>query len=103
MTKRVIKEFTAINEVALAASKTGEYTDVEMHDRAFYDVVWSGGVLPVGVLKFEISNDANDSTSWKELDFGASIDITGASGEHQVLIQEITWKYIRPVYTRTSG
>ena len=95
--------YTVIDDVAMGANINGKATDVSRRDEIFYDVEWSAGAVPIGAMTFEWS-DTNDVNSiWKPLDFGQPISITGNTGNHQVLISKVNFKYVRPVYTRTSG
>ena len=75
-------------------------TDVELKDRCLFHVSWANGSSLDGEFIVEFSND---NENWIELDFVQTIDIAGASGYHLILINLITFKYIRGRYERTAG
>lgn len=83
------------------------HTNVEGVDEATIMVEWSG-TAPVGVISVQASNSEQDEFTkgtevWYDLDFGASIDVTGATGDHQINFTAMPFKAIRFVYTATSG
>lgn len=94
------------NAQSLASSATSAATNTEQLDKASIVVEWTG-TAPVGVLtvegrSFQNSTNGPIASSWVTLDFD-TIDITGASGSHQLLFNELPFSEIRLVYTRTSG
>lgn len=100
--KQIIQPFTAVDAGNLSdASITGSETNVEQTDVAQYVAIWSGGQATNGDLK--VQGYLNDITGWFDLDFGATISLDGASGNHQLIIQQVSFKKIRPVYTRTNA
>lgn len=84
----------------LSASFTTPATSVINLDKASIHIDWSGS-SPEGVLTVEARNGESDD--WYTLEFGAAIDITGNTGNHQLVFNELPFTDIRLVYTRTSG
>lgn len=84
------------------ASITGKETDVAQMDSVTYEFSWSGGNTQNGDISVEYSRDTKEPKTWKALDFGATIDTNGASGAHRLIITEIGFQFVRPVYDRTN-
>lgn len=87
--------------VSMATSQTSAATNVQNLDSASIFVEWSGASSPVGTVTVQARNGA--AGTWYTLDFGASIDVSGASGNHQLVFNEMPFTDIRLVYTRSSG
>lgn len=99
--KNIVKSFKMFDAVELSSSQTSAATNVINLDTASIHLVWSAGSSPVGDITVEARNGEDDS--WYELDFGSTISISGASGDHQLMLNEMPFTDIRIVYTRTSG
>jgi len=98
--KSVTKPFKTFDAANLAANATSSITNVENLDKASISIVFSG-TAPVGVVTVEVRNGAKDS--FQVLDMGSTINITGASGTHQLVFNELPFTELRLQYTRTSG
>lgn len=97
--KTQIKPFKLMNAQDISvASVTGADSTVEQTDIAMMNVSWSGGQATNG----DITIEAFDGFAWHPLDFGATISLDGASGNHQLLI-DVSFQKLRPVYTRTNA
>lgn len=83
-----------------SATLTGNQTEVAQFDTVTYEASWSGGQANNGDISIEYSRDG---LTWKTLDFAATISATAASGTHTLVINEVGFKFTRPVYTRTNG
>ena len=99
--KNVVKSFKMLDAVDISSSQTSDATNVINLDTASIHVVWSAGSSPVGTITVEARNGENDS--WYELDFGSTISVSGASGDHQIMLNEMPFTDIRILYTATSG
>lgn len=93
-------QYKQIDKSTLSESVDGTPSDVERYDRANYRIEWEGS-SPVGEIFIETRNNPDDT--WRALDFGSSISISGNSGFHDILIQKMCWKYMRARYAHTSG
>ncbi len=97
-----------LDEASLASNSTSPSTKTINLDRASVFVSWSGSDA-VGELKFQARKikDATPETladsDWADLDFGATIDITGAAGSHEVIFNALDFTDLRAVYESTSG
>lgn len=104
--KNVVKSFKMFDDGDISGTITSSETNVINLDKASIHITWTGS-SPVGVLTIEASNQDPDKNSpavvWKELDFGSAIDVTGNSGEHDIIFNELPFNVIRVVYTSTSG
>lgn len=98
--KHVVTEFFAISAGDMsAASITSGQSDCQNVDHFQYLVSWTGST-PIGTLEVQQSTDG---TSWTALDFGGSISVSGNTGSHTLIVQKISFKYCRLVYTKSSG
>ena len=98
--KNVVKSYKMIEAGDLASNIESTTTNVINLDKASIHLKWSG-TSPIGTITVEAQNGENDS--WYELDFGSSINISGASGDHQIIFNELPFTSIRIQYTATSG
>lgn len=74
-------------------------------------VVWSEGSAPIGTFKLQGSNDAGDNgsgqgvsqpTNWTNITSSPQ-DVSGTSGSLLYDVTECSYRWVRLVYTRTSG
>lgn len=93
--------YKIFDAVALSGNQTSSATNVESWDKASILVEWSAGSTPVGTLTVEVRY--RDDGNWVELDMGSAINISGNSGNHQLVFNELPFKDLRLVYTRSSG
>ena len=104
--KNVVKSHKMFDSGNIAGNITSSQTSVLNIDTASIHLVWAG-TAPDGVITVEATNsnpDANTpATVWHELDFGSAIEISGNSGEHTLLFNELPFNAIRIVFTSTSG
>jgi hypothetical protein len=98
--KHVVTEFFAISAGDMSdASITSTQSDCQNVDHFQFLVSWTG-TAPVGVLAVQQSTNGVD---WTALDFGSSISVSGNTGSHTIIVEKISFKYCRLVYTKTSG
>ena len=111
-TKRVLRPYRVIDGGNMGSDITGAETNIQFLDYVSLTVEWSGsapvGVLNVEVLKIESErNAALGIDVWKKLDFGGAIGtdipISGATGSHEIIINETASPKIRCFFDRTSG
>ena len=103
--KNVIVPYKIIDDGDMSGSLTSVITDVQFQDNVGIIVSWSG-TTPVGTLTVEVANqvkDDPDSLIWDELDFGATISVSGNTGQHSLNIQSLPYTKIRLKYNRASG
>lgn len=100
MRKNVVRGYKMMDAADISASVNSSEVNVINLDKASVLVSWSG-TSPVGVLKVEAKNA--DNGAWFELDMGGPISVSGNSGNHILLFNELPHNAIRLVYTSTSG
>ena len=88
------------DEVDISTSQTSDATNVENLDKASIHIIWSG-TSPVGEIKVQARN--GEKNSWFDVDFGDTIDITGNSGDHVIIMNSMPFTHLRLTYTSTSG
>jgi len=77
----------------------GQQSSVKNFDVVTYSVKWTGGALTNGNVEIQKSKDG---ITWQALDFGLPIALATASDSHEIIINEIGFTYLRPVYKRTN-
>lgn len=91
----------------MSASQTSTISNVQFMDNIGLLLSWSGASSPVGVFTVEVSNDYNPQTNtsgtWIALDFGSTISVSGASGSHEISINQLPFSWMRQKYARASG
>lgn len=103
--KNVIKNgYKILNQQDLASNITSEQTSVHNLDKASIHVTWDG-TAPSGTLIVEATNDSPESPNavWREVSFGSTITISGNTGTHDLIFNELPFNAIRLVYTAASG
>ncbi len=100
MRKNVIRGYKMIDAGDISANVTSSEVNVINLDKASVFVSWTG-TSPVGELKVEAKNA--DNGTWFELDMGGPISISGNSGNHTLLFNELPHNTIRILYVWTSG
>ena len=78
---------------------TGAVTDISQFDIVTYDFSWSGGQVTNGNISIQYSRDG---VTWTTLDFGSLIGLNSSSGNHTLIIDEVGFQFVRPVFTRTN-
>lgn len=100
MSKRIVPGFKMWDATSMAATSTSTSTNVQNLDKASIFVEWTG-TSPVGTITVQARNSA--SGTWYDLDFGAAITVSGNTGSHSIVFNELPFTDIQLVYTRTSG
>lgn len=95
-----------LDSVALTGNQTSDSTNVINFDRASIFVDWSGSDA-VGEMQVEARKKDKDKSSidadWRTLDFGSTISISGASGDHEILFDSLDFTEFRIKFVYTSG
>jgi len=104
--KNVIPSFKMLDSADISTNQTSSTTNVTHLDRATIVLEWTGtspvGVVTVEAQKKETQNAVAD-TSWIELDFGVTIAISGDTGNHVLILDNLDFTDIRLQYVSTSG
>lgn len=105
--KNHIKHYKMLDAVDITTNQTSDKTNVEPVDQGTININWSG-TSPVGVLTVEACNCSDieitqGTAVWITLDFGVPINITGNTGDHQIIFDSMPFRYMRLVYSATSG
>ena len=99
--KNLVTDFKPINGGDMSLVEViGQTSTVKNFDTVTYTAKWTGGNTLNGNLEIQKSKDGID---WSPLDFGTQIALSGATGAHEIIINEIGFTYLRPVYKRTDG
>lgn len=92
------------NDILLPSTSMGTTVttpsyDVTQANTLAIQAIWSGGGVPVGTTSISVSTDNINFT----IDQDSVLAVNGNSGSNFYNIQDIGYRYIRLVYTRTSG
>lgn len=86
-------------DMSVAGTQTSNITEIINMDNVAIVASWTGS-SPVGTLLVQVSND---QVVWQNLDFGSAISISGNSGSHDLIMNQLPHTYIRAAYVKTSG
>lgn len=75
-------------------------TNVSQIDDLSIVIAWNGSGL-TGTFSVEARNGENDS--FRELDFGDTIDIDADTGDHRVVFTEVPFTEVKLKYTASAG
>ena len=95
--KRVVDFSKYLTAQSMAATVTGASTNVLYTDRVAYQINWTGSA--VGIFTVEGSND---EVVWTNLPLSTSVTADNAADD-AVIEVETALKFVRLLYTRTSG
>lgn len=98
--KLLVKSFSMVTDGDMSANITSEIVNVQNLDQGSILVEWSG-TTPVGTLTVEARN--GESQSWYELDFNATMSVSGNTGSHQIVFNSMPFTDIRLKYAFSSG
>jgi len=105
--RAIIGPYIIFNAASMGADITqgAPYTTIDMVDKIGIDLDWTG-TSPVGTFDVQVCYlipNTTTFTTWRSLDFGSTISISGNAGNHQISIQDPPFQKLRIKYTRTSG
>lgn len=98
--KHVVYGYQIFDAVSLASSQTSSEVEVSQSDYGSIFLSWSGSSIN-GTLEVQAKN--GEDGTYRPLDFGSTITISGTSGTHDLLILELPFTHIKLVYTRSAG
>lgn len=89
----------------MSASINGTGVITERFNMTSFQAVWSG-TSPVGTIKIQFSNDnvasADDVTNWTDVS-NSTQNVSGNTGSLGWNIWAHSYRFLRPVWTFTSG
>jgi hypothetical protein len=97
--KHVISK-TFVNET-VSADAYSEELNVAQTDNGSIHISWSNGSTPNIDIYLQVKNGEADS--WRSLSFGSVPNISGASGEHELILNELPFTIARLFFDRASG
>lgn len=100
MRKNVVRGYKMMDAVSIASNVTSNEVNVLNLDKASIYVDWAG-TAPSGTLVVQAKNA--ETGTWFDLDFGTPIAISGASGDHILIFNELPHNTIRLQYNASSG
>ncbi len=86
----------------ISADYTTEVLNVSESDSASFHIQWRSSTL-VATVSVQARNGDAAKDDWRTLDFGSVITISGTSGEHDVLIEEMPFTDLQLFIDVTSG
>ncbi len=102
---------TLASAVVMSASVNSSVADLQYMDDASVQFIWYSGSTPVGAINLQGSNQISTSggtgvASWTDLStaiYVGSTSLTGNSGSYLYNVPNAGFRWLRAVYTRTSG
>lgn len=102
------------NKIASAISMGGTFNssivDIKNLNNVSVEAVWYQGSTPIGALNLQGSNQVVNSTtsvaSWTDLStsvYNGSVAVSGNTGSYLYNVTNVGFRWLRAVYTRTSG
>lgn len=88
--------------VVVNSDYTGETINVSQTDDLSFHFQWRSSTL-TATLFVQARNGTSGQDDWRNLDFGSSITISGASGEHEILLSEMPFTNVRLFIDVASG
>lgn len=101
--KHILKTFQVITDGDMSGDITSVSSNIEQEDFGSYQFSWSGS-SPVGTITVQASLDNTIWTTLQDSDqVDVSIPVSGNTGSAMFSLNELPFKYVRTVYTFTSG
>jgi hypothetical protein len=107
--KNVVRSYKMLDAVSLSTDQASAATNVLNLDYASIQVIWSGGGSPVGTITIQGTNIDPDlptfssTTDWSTLELSGTVSVSGNSGNHSIIFEQLPFHSIRFVYTRSTG
>jgi hypothetical protein len=98
-TRRYINPFAAISAGNMSGNITGTVISLRDVDNVSAVYYWTG-TAPVGEVKVYVQNG---SSTFSLLGISPVAAVSGASGDNNILITDVSFEKIRFDYVRTSG
>lgn len=109
--KNVLNAFKTVTAGDLSANLTSPVTDIRYLDNIAIQLIFTG--TPTGTFVVQGSLDymrafseearAVNAGTWTTITLGSTLAASGAAGNILVDLNQLSFPYIRVVYTRTSG
>ena len=100
MGRKHYHDYAIFDSEDISTDQESRVTSVKNLDKASVHVYWNG-TAPIGVLEIEVRN--GEKAPWYTLPIGSVINITGNSGYHQIVLNELPFSDIKLKYISTSG
>jgi hypothetical protein len=98
--KNVIYSYKFFDNQVVSSDATSEHSEVSQLDQASIALTWATSTL-VAAAEIQVRNGEKDS--WRALDFGSAISISGASGAHEIILLAMPFTDLRVFLDVTSG
>lgn len=106
-----IRPHSVITNVSMGANITSAVTIIDDLTMVGYDVSWTAGSTPIGVMSVQVSNTYSQNAdgsvrtagNWTTLTLSSAANVTGNTGNGFIDVDATGAYAIRIVYTRTSG
>lgn len=100
-----------INAVSMATDIISDVTVVKKLSMISYDISWTAGTAPVGVMSVQVSNTYSQNAdgtvrnagNWTTVTLSSPTPVSGSAGNGFIDVDATGAFAMRLVYTRTSG
>lgn len=97
--KSVVKSFKMIDQGDISGNVTSAITNVINLDIASIAISWSG-TSPIGSITVQARN--GEQEAFRDIDIG-TINVSGNTGNHDLIFTELPFTDLQVTYTATSG
>lgn len=87
---------------SISSDYTSEVLNLAQTDKASFHLQWENSTLVATVL-VQVRNGNDETDNWRTIDITPSIDISGASGEHEIILIELPFTSLRFFIDVASG
>jgi len=107
--KNIVRSYKMLDAVTISTTQSSTATNVLNLDNASIQLIWSGGGSPVGTITVEGTNidpalpSFDSTTDYVTLSLSGTVSISGNSGNHSIVFEQLPFHSIRLTYTSTSG
>lgn len=107
----IFTPYSVIDNASMATSLTSKVTVIQNLSMLSYDITWTAGSTPIGVMSVQVSNSytqnadgsVRNAGSWTTIALSSPAPVSGNTGNGFIEV-DLTGAYaVRLVYTRTSG
>lgn len=101
MSRKPVISKRFINAQSVSVDYTSDVINVKQTDIASIHIEWTSGSSPNIDIYLQVRNGENDN--WRSIDFGSVPNISGASGEHELVLNQMPFSDFRLFLDRASG
>lgn len=103
MSRRNVISKLFVSQDALNTYLESEVLNVRHTDYGSIHLTWANGVSADFTVTIQARNGDSAQDSYRTLDFGSAIQISGSSGSHEIIFNSLPFADMKLVLTRVAG